>query len=82
MRGVKPSGSSTADAVDYVVGHGFGGVGEDGGLVHVVPEAGYAVGDEVFVEGAEPGAGGGLREVGEDGGAGPDVAYVGLAVGV
>ena len=62
------------------IGHGLGGVGEDGGLVHVVPEAGYAVVDEVFVEGAEPGAGGGLGEVGEDGGAGPDGAYVVLAV--
>ena len=68
------------DAVDDVVGHGLGGVGEDGGLVHVVPEAGCAVGDEVFEEGAPPGAGGGLGEVGEDRGAGPDGADVILAV--
>ena len=51
MRGCE---AGAVDAVLHVVGHGFGGVGEDGGLVHVVPEAGYAVVDEVFVEGAPP----------------------------
>jgi hypothetical protein len=42
------------DAVLHVVGHGLWRDLEDGRLVHVVPEAGYAVGDEVFVEGAPP----------------------------
>ena len=37
-----------------VVGHGLGGVVEDGGLVHVVPEAGDAVVNELVVEGAPP----------------------------
>ena len=42
------------DAVDHVVGHGLRGIAEDGGLVHVVPEAGDAVGDELLVERAPP----------------------------
>ena len=74
--------AGAVDAVLHVIGHGLGGIGEDGGLVHVVPEAGYAVVDEVFIEGAPPFAAALLGEVGEDGGAGPDGADIGGAVGI
>ena len=68
------------DAVLDVVGHGFGGDVEDGGLVHVVPEACDAFIGELFVEGAPPFAGDLAGEVGEDGWAGPDDSGVGGAV--
>ncbi len=74
--------AGSGDAVLDVVRHGFGGGVEDGGLVHVVPEAGDSVVEEVFVEGSPPLAGGVLGEVGEDGGAGPDGADEGGAVGI
>ena len=79
MRGLE---AGLVDAVLDVVRHGLGGDVEDGGLVHVVPEAGDAVVDEVFVERSPPFAGDLAGEVGEDRGAGPDDADVDGAVGI
>ena len=70
------------DAMLDIIGHGFGWDVEDGGLVHVIPETGYAVVHEVLIESAPPLATALLSEVGEGGGAGPDGSDVGGAVGV
>ena len=82
MRGGAFAEAGLVDAVLDVEGHGFAGAIEDGGLVHIVPEAGDTLGDEALVEGAPPLAGPGLGEVREDAVAGPDFADVDGAVGV
>ena len=71
------------DAVLRVVGHGLRGTTEDGGLVHVVPEAGNALVDEIWSR-AMPHQSRGCfaREVGEDGFAGPHDADIDGAVGI
>ncbi len=74
--------SGLLDAMDGSERHGLAGAVEDGGLVHVVPEAGEAVGDELLVERAPPGAGLLLGEVGKDAGAGPDDSGEDRAVGI
>jgi hypothetical protein len=37
------------DAMLHIVRHGLGRIGEYGGLVHVVPESGYIVRDEILL---------------------------------
>ena len=74
--------SGLVDAMNGGERHGLAGTVEDGGLVHVVPEAGEAVGDELLVVRAPPGARLLLGEVGEDAGAGPDDSGEDGAVGI
>ena len=69
-------------AVDGVERHGLVGALEDGRLVHVIPKAGDAHRDEIFVEAAPPIAHAGKREIGEDAVAGPDRADENGAVGI
>ena len=52
------------------------------GLVHVIPKAGDAHRDEIFVEAAPPIAHAGEREIGEDAVAGPDCADENGAIGI
>lgn len=62
------------DAMDAIEGHGSGGTVEYRGFVHVIPEAGNAVLNELLVEAAPPCASLGTSEVGEDRRAWPDDA--------
>ena len=63
-------GGLSLAVVAGVEGHGVVGLHEDGGLVHVVPDAGHAeVHVRLLEHPAPPFAGGGLGEIGEDAGA-------------
>jgi hypothetical protein len=62
------------DAMDVVERHGLAGTVEDSGFVHVIPEAGDTILNEVFIKTAPPLASLSAGEVGEDSRAGPDDA--------
>jgi hypothetical protein len=64
------------DSVFDVVGHRLGGIGKDGGFVHIVPESGNSVGDKFFVKRAPPVARRFLGEVRKNGRTRPDRADV------
>src|SRR5690348_11841522 len=54
------------DAIDCIHRHRLARHVEDGGLIHVVPEAGYTIVHKLFVEPSPPVAYGLAREVWED----------------
>ena len=62
------------DAMDVIERHRLAGSVKDRGLVHVIPEAGNAILNELFVEAAPPVARLGAGEVRKDRRAGPDDA--------
>ena len=70
------------DAVNAIEGHSLAGSVEDRGLVHIIPEAGNAVVDEILVETAPPVAGTSAGEIWKNGGAGPDDTDEFAAVGI
>ena len=57
----------TVDPVQIIERHGLGRRFEHRWLVHVVPEAGKPVGDEILVQAPPPVAAGAAREVGKHG---------------
>ena len=70
------------DAVNGIQGHGFAGSVKDRGLVHIIPEAGNAVLDELLVETAPPVARAGACEIRKDSRPGPDDTYELAAIGI
>ena len=68
------------DAMLHIIGHRLTWVGENGGLVHVVPEAGYAHGNEILVKTAPPIPSSLAREVWKDRRARPDRPDIILAI--
>ena len=75
-------GGAVIQAMYGVEGHGFVGAGKDGRLIHVVPEAGGAHGNEILVQTSPPIAHASQSEIGEDAVTRPYFACVNRAVGV
>src|SRR5215469_3088467 len=69
-------------AVDGVERHGLVRAEKDGGLIHVVPEAGDAHGDKILVKAAPPIAYTGQSKIREDAVAGPYFADENRAIGI
>src|SRR5216684_12230 len=82
MRGGASQEAGFFDAVNGSQGHGFAGSVKDRGLVHIVPEAGNSVLDELLVETAPPLAPRGASEIGKDRRAGPDDTDKLAAIGI
>src|SRR5258708_1147402 len=70
------------DAVNGIQGHGFAWSVKDRGLVHIIPEAGNSILDELLVETPPPLTRAGAREVRKHRRAGPDDTYELAAIGV
>src|SRR5258708_8775818 len=82
MRGGASHEAGFFDAVNGIQGHRLAGYVKNRGLVHIVPEAGNSVLDELLVETAPPFARLGASEIGKDRRAGPDDTYELAAIGV
>src|ERR1700733_5805157 len=68
------------DAVKNIQRHGLGGGMEDGGLVHVIPEALDPAALKVTVQGSPPGARLLLGEIRKDAGPRPDATRINAAI--
>ena len=80
--GAVVDGRAVIEAVYRAEGHGLVGTKEDRRLIHVVPEAGGAHGDEILVEAAPPVAHAREREIGENAVPGPYLANINRAIGI
>ena len=75
-------GGAVVEAVNGVEGHGLVGAEEDRRFIHIVPEAGDAHGDKVFVEAAPPFPRASQSEIREHAVAGPHLANKNRAIGI
>src|SRR5690242_10362825 len=82
VSGAMVDGGAVIKAVDGVERHGLVRAKEDGGFIHVIPEAGGAHGDKIFVEAAPPRARACESEIGENAITGPNGADKNRAVGI
>src|ERR1035441_8285947 len=74
------SKSRLIDAVLYIVRHGLRRNQEHGRFIHIVPEPGYPLRDEIGIQRSPPFAGSLLGEIGKDCLAWPDHAHEGRTI--